>query len=363
MSVRATVVVPTHDHHLTLPMAVASALAQTVADLEVIVLGDGVTDAVRATATRLADEDARVRFLDLPKGEHHGEVYRDRAVREARSEAIFYLCDDDLLLPRHVENLLGLLDDHDLVQCRNGYVRVDGGLVLFPTDLAVPESVSWHLREPRRNCISLTGTAHRRDSYLALDEGWTTTPAGEWPDHYMWKKLLRQPGVRAATHPDMTAVQLPTSAGREDEDQDTRADELSAWVRKLERPDAHEWLQQLVATTTPVQLDTVHRANINARIEVEAFRDQRTVTLGHLDRTNHALALHRAEVDRLRAEVVRLNEEADRLTTRNAELREKVREAVAARKRWQRKYRAVTGSASWRATAPLRSLRRKLTRT
>ena len=93
-------------------------------------------------ATDLCRSDPRVVFLDLPKGPNHGEIHRGRAISESRSDAIFYLCDDDLLLPKHVENLLALLSESDLVQSRNGYIDTTGRLVLFSTDLADPEASS-----------------------------------------------------------------------------------------------------------------------------------------------------------------------------------------------------------------------------
>jgi hypothetical protein len=326
---RATIVVPTHDHHETLPMAVRTCLAQTVADIEVVIVGDGVTPETRAAAVRLASADARVRFLDLPKGDHHGERHRDLAVREASSDAIFYLCDDDLLLPRHVENLLALLPDADLVQCRNGYVDLSGGLVLFPTDLARPEAVAWHLRSPRRNAISITGTAHRRDAYLALDEGWVPTPPGEWPDHYMWKKLLAQPGFRGATHPEMTAVQLPTSAGRELVSQPERAAELQWWAERLAQEDAHDWLQHQVASVTPRQLDSLYRQFLDAEIDLTLLHEQR-------DRERQQ---HEGEQARQGAAL------------------EAARQALADSRA---ALESVLSSSSWRLTAPLRRLRAAL---
>ena len=42
----ASVLIPTHDHWATLPLAVNSALGQTVEDVEVIIIGDGVTEQV-----------------------------------------------------------------------------------------------------------------------------------------------------------------------------------------------------------------------------------------------------------------------------------------------------------------------------
>ena len=329
---RATVIIPTHDHDETLPMAVDSARAQTISHIEVMILGDGVTPEVRGVAEGLVAADHRVRFLDLPKGEHHGESSRDTAVREAASDAIFYLCDDDLLLPRHVENLLALLVTCDLVQCRNGFIDTSGELVLYPTDLSLPEAIEWHLRTPRRNAVSLTGTAHTRSSYLLLDEGWTTTPVGEWPDHYMWKKFLRRDGVRAATHPEMTAVQLPTSAGREQVQQRERAAELRWWAERLQQPHAHDWLQAQVSAVTSRQLDRTHRLQVDATLALRREREQLS-----REREAHGAALAAAD-ERLRALQSRYAALSGRFDVQRARLRR------------------IQRSRSWRLTSPLRRL-------
>ena len=62
-------IVPTHDHASTLGLAVRSALAQTLGDIEVHIIGDGVGDETRAVVEHLVHDDTRVRFHDLPKGE------------------------------------------------------------------------------------------------------------------------------------------------------------------------------------------------------------------------------------------------------------------------------------------------------
>ena len=132
-TVRASVLIPTHSHFATLPMTVRSALAQNMADLEVLIIGDGVDEATRDAAEALQRGDQRVRFLDLPKGDHHGEAHRHTAICEARSEVIAYLCDDDLLLPDHVGDMVELLQDHDFcaVAQRLGHV--------FGADEALPD--------------------------------------------------------------------------------------------------------------------------------------------------------------------------------------------------------------------------------
>ena len=244
---RASVLIPTHNHSQTLPLTVASVLAQTVSDLEVIVIGDGVTDHIRAAAQRLVEADPRVRFLDLPKGDHHGERHRHAAIEVARSNAIFYLCDDDLLLPEHVSDLLDLLNRHNFVQCQNSYITPDGILRLLHSDLSNPEVVKWHVTErPFFNSTSLTGTAHARNFYIAVNHPWRPPHDGCPPDIYQWRRLMRHPDFSGATSSRVTALQLPTSMGREDSDQAERLAELEQWADLVRQPDAQARIDALV---------------------------------------------------------------------------------------------------------------------
>lgn len=243
---RASIVVPTHDTP-TLDLAVASALAQTEPDLEVVIVGDGVAAGTREVAEALSREDERVRFFDLPKGEHHGELHRDRIVREElRSPVAFYLCDDDLLLPEHVATLLGLLEDADLVNSMNGYLDVEGRFVPHFSDLASDEHRRW-LMAPDQNSVSVTGTAHRVDTYRRLPIGWEPPPPGRWTDHLLWQKLLALPGVRAATSSKVTAIQVPTHLeGRSDWDPGQRRAELERWWQVINDPVGRRSLEEAI---------------------------------------------------------------------------------------------------------------------
>lgn len=235
---RASVLIPIHNKPTTLPLTVDTVLRQSVADLEVLLIGDGVTDAVRAVAGDLTDRDQRVRFLDLPKGPHHGERYRHDAIEAARSDAIFYLCDDDLLLPDHVADLLDLLERHTFVQSLNGEVRPDGRVRFYAADLADPEVVAMHLRDDIRFCsVSITGTAHTRALYDAVGDRWDTTPKGWWPDHWQFRKLMAHPSYSGATSRRMTALQFPTSSdGRDTWTDEARLAELEPWHRLVVSP-------------------------------------------------------------------------------------------------------------------------------
>jgi len=265
---RASVLIPTHNHHGTLPLAVRSVLNQTVRDFEILIIGDGATSPTEYQANLLVESDERVKYLNFPKGPGHGEIYRHSAIEQAASEYIFYLCDDDLFMPHHLENLLELLGEREFVQSRNGFFNLEGELQLYPTDLSKPEAISWHLKNPRRNFVSLTGTAHRRRTYFDLSEHWETTPEGEWPDHFMWKKFFRVEGIRAATHPEMTALQFSTSAGREEMTQDQRLLELRKWDDFLRRPDARETLHQIVSESLQDTIVELAMGNIDMRVSM-----------------------------------------------------------------------------------------------
>ncbi|OYX59362.1 MAG: hypothetical protein B7Y93_00440, partial [Micrococcales bacterium 32-70-13] len=125
----ATILIPTHDAADTVVDAVDSARRQTISDIEIMIVGDGVSPEYRNLIAQLAKADRRIVFLDLPKAPNRGERNRHSGVLAASSDVIVYLADDDLLLPRHTENMMQLLGDVDLCQSRNGFIDENDRLV------------------------------------------------------------------------------------------------------------------------------------------------------------------------------------------------------------------------------------------
>src|SRR4051812_40677108 len=105
MSAYASVIIPTYNRHSTLRYAVASIQAQSVDDIEILIVGDGATASVAEIARSVADQDSRVRFLEFVKEARDGGPNCHRGVLAASGERIFYCDDDDLWLPQHVATL------------------------------------------------------------------------------------------------------------------------------------------------------------------------------------------------------------------------------------------------------------------
>jgi len=95
-----SVVIPCYDRPDFLERAVRSALAQTLDDLEVLVIDDGSAKDLKAILDRLGDP--RVRYLRSPAREGAPRA-RNRGIRLARGEWVAFLDDDDEWLPRRLE--------------------------------------------------------------------------------------------------------------------------------------------------------------------------------------------------------------------------------------------------------------------
>ena len=231
MTLQATVLIPTHDHGETLRYAVKSALGQTVQDLEVFIIGDGVPDTAKRVIAELVEQDSRIRFFDHPKHERRGEPYRHAALREACGRIVCYLGDRDIWLPDHVEFMLTLLQDADFANTLPLHVLPGDVLRPFPVDLSSPFYRKMHLFGQNR--IPFSCATHTLAMYRRLPHGWRTTPKGLATDLYMFQQFLSQPECRATSGVHPTAITFPSSRRRETWSTAQRLQELERWAQKI----------------------------------------------------------------------------------------------------------------------------------
>jgi len=124
-----TVVLPTRNRAEVLPRAMRSVLAQTVADLELLVVDDGSTDDTERVVNGFADN--RVRYL-RNTGNHGVGAARNAGIQAARAPLIaFQDSDDEWRIGKLARQLAAMDVDRADVVCGGYVVLARGGAVRY----------------------------------------------------------------------------------------------------------------------------------------------------------------------------------------------------------------------------------------
>lgn len=121
---RCSVLLPVYNAERYLRRAVESVLAQTVRDLECVVIDDGSTDGSGRVLAELAASDHRLRVITQ---ENAGLIRTlNRAIGEAGGEIFFRMDADDIAEPDRFERQLAYLDAHpECVALGTGALLID----------------------------------------------------------------------------------------------------------------------------------------------------------------------------------------------------------------------------------------------
>ncbi len=101
-----SVIIPTYRRPEQVRAAAESALAQTWAELEVLIIADGPDPQTRAAVQGL---DPRLRYLELPENAGPAAA-RNAGVRASHGQWLAFLDDDDLMLPGRIEAQMQFAD-------------------------------------------------------------------------------------------------------------------------------------------------------------------------------------------------------------------------------------------------------------
>jgi glycosyltransferase involved in cell wall biosynthesis len=114
---------PAWQAQLTIGAAISSVLCQTYEDLELVVVDDGSTD---RTAALVAAHGTAIRLVCQ---DHAGiAAARNLGIAEARGELIAFCDSDDVLFPRHIEELVNHHDRFGGIVTANAWLLFPGGI-------------------------------------------------------------------------------------------------------------------------------------------------------------------------------------------------------------------------------------------
>ena len=195
---------PVRDAAATVGEALASVLAQTLADLEVVAVDDGSADATPAILARAAATDPRVRVLARPPRGIATSL--NDGLAACRAPLVARMDADDVSLPERLAAQVDLLDarpDLAAVACLVEIVAPDGltdGMRAYEAwlnGLVTPEAIDreMYVESP----LPHPATTARRAALLAAG-GWRDGPFPE--DYDLWLRLHAS-GARFAKVPEV----------------------------------------------------------------------------------------------------------------------------------------------------------------
>lgn len=116
---KVSIIIPFNNVENYIEQCLDSVLFQTLSDIEVILINDASTDKSRKIAQIYADNDKRIKFIDLT--ERKGQGYaRNRAIEIATGEYIGFVDSDDFIEREMFEELYekAKADDTDITMCQ-----------------------------------------------------------------------------------------------------------------------------------------------------------------------------------------------------------------------------------------------------
>lgn len=195
-----SILIPTYNRANYLGETIASALAQSYPEIEIIVIDDGSTDGTAEIVDEI--KDGRVRYIYQENRGVSGAL--NTGWRAARGRFVAMLGSDDEMLPHHVETLLQLIERDEALSVVYGRAQgmdengrklpqVLGGPLKFPVDplasLLYANSVCSIASLARRSVLEEAGGF---DSNLRANEDWD-----------LWIRLAEHWGFRY--HDDILA--------------------------------------------------------------------------------------------------------------------------------------------------------------
>ncbi|MBE6649505.1 MAG: glycosyltransferase family 2 protein [Ruminococcaceae bacterium] len=137
-----SVIIPAYNAEKFIAETVSSVQAQTISDMEIIIIDDCSTDKTAEIIERLAKEDERIVFIKGEKNQGVAKV-RNKGLSLAKGKYVALLDSDDLWLKDKLERQIKLAEEKkaDIVYCSYSMIDENGKKVC--EDFLVPEKTDF----------------------------------------------------------------------------------------------------------------------------------------------------------------------------------------------------------------------------
>lgn len=222
-----TVLMPAYESHATVRESVESVLAQTLGDLELLVIDDGSSEPIQDALDGIADSRLRVirheRNRGLPQA-------RNTGLHAARTPLVSQLDSDDVWHPDYLESVLPRFDDPDV-----GLVYANVGIRRHPDgrDIAITfkrDHPVWRFPRICDACEIPAATPTMRTQAVLDVDGYAN-----WlpyvSDYHLYLKLARAGWRFDYVDRPLATYSWPTAeSGMTYDDSAVAADELRMWL-------------------------------------------------------------------------------------------------------------------------------------
>lgn len=242
-----SIVVAAYNRSNVLRLAIASAVAQTFTDWEMLVVGDACTDDSEQVVKGIGDPRIEWENLPVNLGDQSGP--NNHGVARARGRCIAFLNQDDLWFADHLECSLRTLEAAPGV----GGVFSPVGFV-DPADGTLSFAPSWTGRyEPTRVIAPATGWVLHRDTIDRVGPWRARHECFEAPSRDWMTRAVRQ-GVTFAQVPHLTVLALPSGARPESYRNRDDTEQRQLWKRMQADPEMREALLAETALSASAEL-------------------------------------------------------------------------------------------------------------
>ena len=185
-----SIILPTHNSQGFLSTTIASIIAQTVSNWELIIIDDASTDGTLEKAHEFAQSDSRIHIV--AQKTNRGAAYsRNVGLERAEGRMIAFIDSDDLWFPDKIEKQLYLMERYRADISYTSYIRSNEH-DNRRTVVKVPARVTYHSML-RRNKIACSTAVVRRSTCGTVRQ----PPITRRCDHGYWLALLRDGGRTA----------------------------------------------------------------------------------------------------------------------------------------------------------------------